>query len=357
MQPDVCHCSKSQDWPRRRSWGQSCRCIRALPEEDHQSWSPPLSLTGSHWQVTFLDPGTTSEEEQALEQASTDLDLGPLPELGPDLKCFLQEPTIMQGEDGGSDLSQGPLAEDYKDWIEWRGHRDGIPNWWQELVGIPGINDFWELTQKIRASFELPWVKSETQDVKNDYLAPPAPKCICQKEFLPPLNPIFPCQDIRDGQSQKTLAYAPSPTVLGGEVQPTYARLTTHFGEVCAGSEKGDGAICGLFWWCHPGGCHTSGEVPGRTNLGNYSWEDPADPHQGACWRADPCWGFPLERQPLWKSPLRRHPYRGAHWGGGAHRGAQWVTNCPKGHHLQASRRVRYSPCVAWGQGKGRSSP
>ena len=150
----------------------------------------------------------TSEEEQVLGQASTDLDLGPLLELGPDLEHFLQEPAIMQEEGGESSLSQGPLAEDYKDWIKWRGCRFSTPNWWWELVGIPRINDFWELAQKIRASIEIPQVKSKAQDIDNDYSAPLAPKCICQKEFLLPLNSMFPCQDVREGQSQKTLAYA-----------------------------------------------------------------------------------------------------------------------------------------------------
>ena len=150
----------------------------------------------------------TSEEELVLGQAPADLDLGPTPELRPDLKCFLQEPAIIQEESRGTNLSQGPLVEDYEDWIEWRGHRVRTPNWWWEFVGIPGINDFQELTQKIRASFEIPQVRSKAQDVENDYSAPLAPKSICQKEFLPPLNPMFPCQDIREGQSQKTLAYA-----------------------------------------------------------------------------------------------------------------------------------------------------
>ena len=114
----------------------------------------------------------------------------------------------MQKEGEGSDLSQEPLAEDYKKWIEWRGCWVHTPDWWQELVGIPGINDFQELTQKVRASFEIPQVKIKAQDVKNDYLAPPAPKCICWKEFLPLPNPMFPSQYFREGQSQKTLAYA-----------------------------------------------------------------------------------------------------------------------------------------------------
>ena len=139
---------------------------------------------------------------------SAGLNLGPLSELGLDLKHFLQESATTPEEDRGSDLLQGPPAEDNKDCIEWRGCRVHTPDWWQELVRIPGIKDFQELTQKIRASFELPQVKSKAQDVKNDYLAPPAPKCIHQKEFLPPQNPMLPSQDFREGQSQKTLAYA-----------------------------------------------------------------------------------------------------------------------------------------------------
>ena len=83
-----------------------------------------------------------------------------------------------------------------------------MPDWWKELAGIPGIDDFWELAWKIRASFEIPQVMSEAQGGDNDYSAPPAPACIYQKDFLPPLDPRFPCWDIREGQSQKTLAYA-----------------------------------------------------------------------------------------------------------------------------------------------------
>ena len=39
-------------------------------------------------------------------------------------------------------------------------------------------------------------------------LCPPAPKCINRKAFLPVPNPKMPCQDYRDRQPEKTLAYA-----------------------------------------------------------------------------------------------------------------------------------------------------
>ena len=94
----------------------------------HQSQSPSQSLNGSHHWVTFLDPGVTSEEDQA----SAVLDFRALPDLGPDLKYFLQGLAAMQGE---GNPSQGPRVEDYEDWIKWRGHLVDTPTWWQELAG------------------------------------------------------------------------------------------------------------------------------------------------------------------------------------------------------------------------------
>ena len=74
-------------------------------------------------------------------------------------------------------------------------------------MGIPGIDDFQAPAWKIRAFYEVHQVDSKTQKVDNDYSLPPAPKCICQKAFLLPQDPRFPCQDYREGQRQKTLDY------------------------------------------------------------------------------------------------------------------------------------------------------
>ena len=49
---------------------------------------------------------------------------------------------------------------------------------------------------------------SKIYDIGNYYLAPPAPNCLCQKDFLLPLDPRFPCQDIQEEQLKKTIAYA-----------------------------------------------------------------------------------------------------------------------------------------------------
>ena len=134
--------------------------------------------------------------------------MGPPPELGPDIKQFFQEQTSRQGEDRGSGPSPKPLMEDYELWVEWRRQLIAMPTWWQELLEILWVSNIQELAQKIRASFELPQWMREIHDVSNYYLAPLAPRCIQQKAFLPPLDPMFPCWDIGEEQLEKTIAYA-----------------------------------------------------------------------------------------------------------------------------------------------------
>ena len=76
------------------------------------------------------------EEDQAAGQPSTDLDLGPLPKLGPDIEHFLWELGAMQEEEEGSDALQEPPVTEYENWIMWRSCQVFTPNWWWELVGI-----------------------------------------------------------------------------------------------------------------------------------------------------------------------------------------------------------------------------
>ena len=97
--------------------------------------------------------------------------------------------------------------EEYKRWVTWWGQALNTPDWWQELAEIPKVDDYWELAQKIQVSFKLPCQVSKLQDVRNYYLAPPTPPCLCQKDFLLLPNPKFPCHDIREEQLEKMMAY------------------------------------------------------------------------------------------------------------------------------------------------------
>ena len=44
--------------------------------------------------------------------------------------------------------------------------------------------------------------------MENYHQTPPAPPCICQKDFLPQHDLKFACQDIRESQLEKMVAYA-----------------------------------------------------------------------------------------------------------------------------------------------------
>ena len=83
-----------------------------------------------------------------------------------------------------------------------------MPDRWQELAEVPGVDDNEKLAQEVQASFKLPQWISKLQHVENYHQSPPAPVCICWKSFLLPPDSKFTCQDIRELQWEKTVAYA-----------------------------------------------------------------------------------------------------------------------------------------------------
>ena len=88
-------------------------------------------------------------------------------------------------------------------------------------------------------------------------------------------KPNVPLPGYQGGTVSEDPGLHTSPTVLGGEVQPTDTWPIMPFGKVHARTEEGNGTICGLLQQGHPRGCHIFGEVPGSTNSGNHPCEDP----------------------------------------------------------------------------------
>ena len=85
-------------------------------------------------------------------------------------------------EDGRHHSPTEPPVKEYRRWVEWRGQMVDTPSWWWELEEVPEVEDTQELAQKIWASFELPQWMSEVHEVEDYHLAPPAHKCLCQKD-------------------------------------------------------------------------------------------------------------------------------------------------------------------------------
>ena len=101
-----------------------------------------------------VGPGSWEDEEAKLPLL--DFDLKTLPELGPEVDCFLQELAGSSEEDNRNRSSPEPPVEEYKRWVTWRAQVHNMPGWWPELAEFPGVDDHQELAQKVWASFELP---------------------------------------------------------------------------------------------------------------------------------------------------------------------------------------------------------
>ena len=128
--------SQSQNQQKRRSQGWSRRCHKALGENS-------LAHSPAH------SPPQWEGEE-------VEFNLGPPPELEPDVERFFHRPTGECKEDAGGHFPAEPPVEKYAKWIEWRGQAVDTPDWWWEQEMIPEVDDVQELAQKIRPLLSSP---------------------------------------------------------------------------------------------------------------------------------------------------------------------------------------------------------
>ena len=57
-------------------------------------------------------------------------------------------------------------------WVTWRTQVHNMPNWWQELAVVPGIDNPHKLAWEVWVSFKVPWWISEQHSVENYYQGP-----------------------------------------------------------------------------------------------------------------------------------------------------------------------------------------
>ena len=140
----------------------------------------------------YSPPWRGPESEEA-EEALLDFDLEALPELGPEVDCFLQEPAGSSEEEDRKRSSPEPPVEHFESWVTWRAQMHDMPDWWQELTEVSGIDDHEKLALEVWASFKLPQWISKWHSVENYHQALLAPPCIHQKSFLLQHDSKFAC--------------------------------------------------------------------------------------------------------------------------------------------------------------------
>ena len=145
--------------------------------------------------VPYFDyhPSRKSSESEGEVAATEDLNLEELPELGPEVTCFLQGSAKSSGEENVKVPSPEPPIEELQKWVTWKAGANETPSWWQELAMVPEVDDYKKLACEVWPSFLLPKRVSELHWVNDDHQALPAPPCLCQRNFLPLPDSIFAC--------------------------------------------------------------------------------------------------------------------------------------------------------------------
>ena len=221
--------------------------------------------------------------------------------------------------EGAISLKKSPV-NDYEEWVKWKGQRVDTPNWWWELVGIPGSKWLWELAQKIRASFKLSLSNDQGSIMSRMTIwhlqsssASAERNSYCLWIQCSPAR-------ISGRDSCGRFWHMCQPYSIGWRsLTPKCQANHTFWGGACLNWEG---------WWSHmwPSlmilswmGFH-SREVPGRSNWGNYSQEDPAGLYWGSHWRGAHHWVGPNQ---------------GFHWRGGSYR-MQWRNRPHRDYHQRS---------------------
>ena len=180
----------------------SCSLIRSQPEVRTQSRSRDHWIHGSrgwkrrHHQIQpencpapyfKYHPSRMNLESGREAMATKDPDLEEPLELRPEVTCFLRRLAKNSEEEEKVPSPKPPVKELHK-WVAWKAEAWKTPGWWRELLAVP----------EVQALFQLPKRASELHKMENYHQAPPAPLCLLRKNFLPPPNSIFTCQDIQE---------------------------------------------------------------------------------------------------------------------------------------------------------------
>ena len=156
-----------------------------------------LQLANLLTQICSLN-GTGSE--------GRDTDLGDLPQLQDEVVSFLQGSSETTEEENEEMSPEPPISQPTK-WVQWNAERYDVPDWWAELSTVP-LEDIERLARQVRASIKLPKHMHKLNPEEAPFHASPAPPCLHQQRFMPPIVSAFACQDIWEIPVEKTIAYA-----------------------------------------------------------------------------------------------------------------------------------------------------
>ena len=126
-------------------------------------------------QVQFSDTHATyqlarkSPESGEGELTPEDSDLGKPPELEPGVTSFLTK-LAESSEEEGPPLE--PPVGELCEWVTWKAKMTEIPDWWRELLALPGVPNCKKLAWQVWASFSHPRRAREMKEMRYHCYAP-----------------------------------------------------------------------------------------------------------------------------------------------------------------------------------------
>ena len=147
-----------------------------------------------------------------------DSDLGEPSQLQAEVASFLQGSSKMTEEENEGISPEPPISQPAA-WVQWKAERCDVPGWWAELSTIQ-LEDIEKLARQVRASFKLPKCMHELDPEEAQFHAPPAPPCLHQWRFMPPIVSAFACWDIWEIPREKMVAYAQALQCLTEQNNP-----------------------------------------------------------------------------------------------------------------------------------------
>ena len=121
-----------------------------------QGMEEEVQLEDCHAPYFEYYPSQRGSESDGKEETPKDFDLEDPPELGLEVNCFLQGPVKSSDKENMKMPSPKPPTEELEKWVTWRALTCETPDWWQELVMVPGVDDHENLACEVWASFLTP---------------------------------------------------------------------------------------------------------------------------------------------------------------------------------------------------------
>ena len=153
--------SKSRDCCGQSREEQKRRCCQVQFEDPPAPNSPTDPKTGSG------EEGTTSKGSDLEE---------PL-ELRPEVASFLRGSLETSGDEGNV-MPLEPAVLEFSQWVPWKAKKCETPDWWSELLVVPGMENYRKLAREVWASFQLPQWMRELGMKEANLQAPSTPPCL-----------------------------------------------------------------------------------------------------------------------------------------------------------------------------------